>query len=136
MSSFRYFHSIKHNTNYCLQKSGQTLCLFKNNKKGYPVPVLGKRYSTDESGLDVITRYKIVKEDSIIPTTTIFRNGKHPVAFAIHKNYGNDLYGALMNGRVVSLAEDDTINLRMPQKDTYTPMAMRFWEKIREYFGI
>lgn len=129
------FYSSLNKAYYNLQKDGKTLCLFKENKSGFPVPVSGKIYSK-EDGLDVIKRFSITNDEIIVPTTTVYRKQKSPIAFIIHKTSGQDIYGALMGGRVVSAVEDDALTLRRAGEWKPSPMAKRFINKICEYLKV
>lgn len=136
MCAYRYFHSFKNNADYCLQKSGPMLCLFKKNEKSQMLPVLAKKYGKEEGGFKFIRRYNVINDDNLIPTTSIFQRDGHPVAFTIHKNYGKDFIGTLMNGRVVAVVEDDNINLRSPQRWEPSPMGKRLILKICDFLNI
>lgn len=130
----RYFYSSINKTRYCLNKSGNSLCLFKVTKDGREIPVAGKVYKNEKSGFETIKRFIVNDDELILPTTTIYRRDKHPVAFTLHKSSGYDIYGTLMKGKVVSILRNNIFNMRPAVDENLIPMAKRLTQKLQEYY--
>ena len=130
----RYFYSSIYKTRYCLNKTANTLCLFKETKDGREIPVAGKVYENTKSGLETIKRFIVNDDELILPTTTIYRRDNHPGAFKLHKNFGYDIYGTLMNGRVVSVLRNNTFHMIPTSGQEAVPMVKRLTGKLQEYY--